>query len=57
LKAVAEGIENSAVLARLIEKGCEFGQGYFFSKAVTGPLALELLRGPLCGNARVSVSI
>jgi diguanylate cyclase (GGDEF)-like protein len=54
LKAVAEGIENSAVLARLIEKGCEFGQGYFFSKAVTGPLALELLRKPLCGTASLA---
>jgi EAL domain-containing protein (putative c-di-GMP-specific phosphodiesterase class I) len=54
LKAAAEGIENSAALARLIEKGCEFGQGYFFSKAVTGPLALELLRRPLCGIASLA---
>ncbi len=54
LKAVAEGIENSAVLARLVEKGCEFGQGYFFSKAVTGPLALELLRSPSRGIASLA---
>lgn len=50
LKAVAEGIENSAVLARLVEKGCEFGQGYFFSKAVPGPLALELLQVEVVQN-------
>jgi EAL domain-containing protein (putative c-di-GMP-specific phosphodiesterase class I) len=56
LKAVAEGIENPAVLERLIEKGCEFGQGYLFSKAVAGPQALELLREPLCATASLAGS-
>ncbi|MES2152381.1 MAG: EAL domain-containing protein [Pseudomonadota bacterium] len=34
LEAVAEGVEDAATLARLIELGCEFGQGYHWSPAV-----------------------
>ncbi len=32
LTVVAEGVETSEQLAFLLEKGCEIGQGYFFSK-------------------------
>ncbi|WP_346992789.1 putative bifunctional diguanylate cyclase/phosphodiesterase [Alteromonas gracilis] len=31
---VAEGIENEAALAKLIELGCNIGQGYYWSKPV-----------------------
>ena len=31
---VAEGIENEAALAKLIELGCDIGQGYYWSKPV-----------------------
>ncbi|RLA20077.1 MAG: hypothetical protein DRQ61_03430 [Gammaproteobacteria bacterium] len=34
LKSVAEGIEEEEQLAYLLEKGCEIGQGYLFSKPV-----------------------
>jgi EAL domain-containing protein (putative c-di-GMP-specific phosphodiesterase class I) len=36
LPAVAEGTENQDILAFLASKGCEFGQGYYFGKAVAG---------------------
>jgi len=32
LEAVAEGIENPAQLSALCELGCQFGQGYLFSR-------------------------
>jgi len=34
LDVVAEGVENEAVLSRLIELGCEFGQGFHWSPAL-----------------------
>jgi EAL domain-containing protein (putative c-di-GMP-specific phosphodiesterase class I) len=34
LDVVAEGVENEAVLNRLIELGCEFGQGFHWSPAL-----------------------
>jgi EAL domain-containing protein (putative c-di-GMP-specific phosphodiesterase class I) len=32
LRAVAEGIETSKQMERLLELGCEYGQGYYFSQ-------------------------
>lgn len=40
---VAEGIETPTQLQKLRELGCEFGQGYLFSKAVDSFKATELL--------------
>jgi len=34
LETVAEGIEDPATLARLIEMGCQFGQGYHWAPAL-----------------------
>ena len=34
IKVVAEGIETDSQAKRLIELGCDFGQGFLFSKAV-----------------------
>ena len=34
LKIIAEGIETSAQLKILQDLGCDFGQGYYFQKAV-----------------------
>jgi EAL domain-containing protein (putative c-di-GMP-specific phosphodiesterase class I) len=31
---VAEGIEDSTTLRQLSERGCEYGQGYYFGKAM-----------------------
>ena len=43
LPTVAEGIEDLAVLLRLAAKGCEFGQGYYFGKAMTADSATDML--------------
>jgi len=37
LSAVAEGVETESQFALLSEKGCQYAQGYLFSKPV--PLA------------------
>jgi diguanylate cyclase (GGDEF)-like protein len=43
MSVVAEGIENPVVLLRLAAKGCEFGQGYYFGKAMTAQNATDLV--------------
>jgi EAL domain-containing protein (putative c-di-GMP-specific phosphodiesterase class I) len=43
LPTVAEGIENPDVLQRLAAMGCEFGQGYYFGKAMTAKQATAML--------------
>ncbi len=43
LDVTAEGIETAAQLAKLRELGCEFGQGYFFSKPVDAVQAEALI--------------
>jgi EAL domain-containing protein (putative c-di-GMP-specific phosphodiesterase class I) len=44
LRPVAEGIERADQLAKLLELGCELGQGYYFSKPVPIEEIDELLR-------------
>jgi len=44
LKAVAEGIETPRQVARLLELGCEFGQGYYFSQPMDAPTARNFMR-------------
>lgn len=34
LRALAEGIETARQLERLLELGCEYGQGYYFSQSL-----------------------
>ncbi len=34
MQVVAEGIEDQAAMAHLLTRGCDYGQGYYFSKAV-----------------------
>jgi EAL domain-containing protein (putative c-di-GMP-specific phosphodiesterase class I) len=41
---VAEGIETERQAERLRELGCDFGQGYLFSRPVPLPEARTLLR-------------
>jgi diguanylate cyclase (GGDEF)-like protein len=44
VQIVAGGIERSEEATRLLAEGCELGQGFLFSKPLTGDLVLELLR-------------
>lgn len=44
LELVAEGIEDAATLARLVQMGCEFGQGFLWSRALPPDEFLEFYR-------------
>ncbi|TPV57354.1 bifunctional diguanylate cyclase/phosphodiesterase [Aestuariibacter sp. GS-14] len=48
MHTVAEGIEDKATLALLVEMGCGFGQGYHWSK----PLCEDEINERLCSLAR-----
>jgi len=43
-QVIAEGIETPQQLQRLRHLGCEFGQGFFFSRPVDHETAEALLR-------------
>jgi diguanylate cyclase (GGDEF)-like protein/PAS domain S-box-containing protein len=45
MQVVAEGVERNDQLTRLISMGCEFGQGFFFSKPVSAEDAERLVAG------------
>lgn len=44
---VAEGIETREQMDFLLEHGCEYGQGYYFSKAMAFSALLKYLRQPV----------
>jgi diguanylate cyclase (GGDEF)-like protein len=44
LEVVAEGVETSEALVALREMGCDLAQGYWLSRPLPGPDALEWLR-------------
>ncbi len=43
MEVIAEGVETAEQLKILCELGCEWGQGYFFSRPLDGEQALNLL--------------
>lgn len=43
LKVIAEGIETEEQRKLLLDSGCDYGQGYYFSKPVSGDEFLRLL--------------
>ncbi len=45
LESVAEGVETAEQNDLLASNGCDYAQGYLYSRAVSGPAALELIRG------------
>jgi diguanylate cyclase (GGDEF)-like protein/PAS domain S-box-containing protein len=44
LRVIAEGIETPRQAERLLELGCEFGQGYYFSPPIEAKVAEQLMR-------------
>jgi len=44
LKVIAEGVETEAQLAHLETKGCEYAQGYMFSKPVSSKKITEMIK-------------
>ncbi len=57
LEVIAEGVETGGQLAQVRSLGCEYVQGYFFSKPVDRERAAELLRTgfpPLPGSERAA---
>src|SRR5579859_218795 len=44
LRAIAEGIESARQAERLLELGCEYGQGYYFSQPLDSKAALQFMR-------------
>lgn len=47
LKVVAEGVETEEQLTHLMEHGCDFAQGYLFSKPVSPEEITKMLEGQL----------
>jgi diguanylate cyclase (GGDEF)-like protein/PAS domain S-box-containing protein len=56
LHVIAEGIETTRQMERLIELGCEFGQGYFFSQPLEAKAALQYLRQQVAAPRATSAS-
>lgn len=44
LRAIAEGIKTARQLERLLELGCEYGQGYYFSHPMEAKAAQQFMR-------------
>lgn len=44
MELVAEGVENEDHIRLLTELGCDFFQGYYYSKSVNGELFLERIQ-------------
>ena len=44
MRVVAEGVETAEQLAQLRARGCDFGQGFYFSPPVDQEYATNLIR-------------
>jgi diguanylate cyclase (GGDEF)-like protein len=49
---VAEGVEDAATAARLLEYGCDVAQGFFYSRPVGAVAMLEMLKSRRRANRR-----
>ncbi len=52
LRVIAEGIETARQFERLLELGCDFGQGYYFSQPLDARAALQFMNTQVAGAAR-----
>jgi diguanylate cyclase (GGDEF)-like protein/PAS domain S-box-containing protein len=50
MEVVAEGIQTAGQVKRIRSLGCEYGQGYLFSKPLPGKDLDDLLAGPVVGE-------
>lgn len=57
MSVTGEGIESQEQLSRLIELGCEYGQGYYFSRPVDSDSVDTLLKDQSAGISRQIVSL
>ena len=55
VKVVAEGVEDAAALAMLIDYGCDAAQGYFFSRPMTAAAAERWFESSAFGMPRVPI--
>jgi len=44
LRVIAEGIDTPRQLERVLELGCEFGQGYYFSQPLEAKAVQQFVR-------------
>lgn len=49
-RVIGEGIETARQLERLMELGCEYGQGYYFSQPMEAKSALVYMRTQVAGT-------
>ncbi len=54
--AIAEGIETPVQMTRLMEFGCEYGQGYYFSQPLDPKAALAFMRQQVASSRVSAVS-
>lgn len=52
-KVIAEGVETEEQYQQLLKMGCDFIQGYLFSKPVRGEKIIALLTEERAGNLRI----
>jgi EAL domain-containing protein (putative c-di-GMP-specific phosphodiesterase class I) len=52
LRVIAEGIETARQFERLLELGCDFGQGYYFSQPLDGKAAMQFMSTQVAGVGR-----
>ncbi len=52
LKVIAEGIETVRQFERLVEMGCDFGQGYYFSQPLESRAALQFMTRQMAAAGR-----
>jgi diguanylate cyclase (GGDEF)-like protein len=57
LKAIAEGIENTAQLAQLRALRCEFGQGFMFARPQDTAMTTTFLEEQLDANFTTSITV
>ncbi len=56
LQSIAEGVETPGQHALLADNGCDFAQGFLYSRAVPPQAALELIRTwPVCERPAASI--